>query len=140
MTGAFRKYLKVTIVNSGRAKAENCYAILTLIQHNSTSQLQPSSLGKNLVWDNGEYYRTLSAKNGDARLNVAFSQDTFANLQIDSVQGKLEENKKIHAKVSTIYSLNSFDINKNQFAEDGIGIGDTYFKLFVKAITGACKY
>jgi hypothetical protein len=28
------------------------------------------------------------------------------------------------------------DINKNQFAEDGIGIGDTYFRLFVKAITG----
>ena len=60
--------------------------------------------------------KTLSAKNGDARLNVVFSQDTFLNLQIDSVQGKLEENKKIHAKVSTIYSLNSFDINKNQFA------------------------
>ena len=55
MTGAFRKYLKVTIVNSGRAKAENCYAILTLIQHNSTSQLQPSSLGKIYCWDNGEY-------------------------------------------------------------------------------------
>jgi hypothetical protein len=62
MTGAFRKHLEVTIVNSGRAKAENCYALLTLIKHNSTSQLQPSPLEKNLVWDNGEYYRTLSAK------------------------------------------------------------------------------
>lgn len=48
----------------------------------------------------------------------------------------VEESKKIYAKVATIHSLNNFDIENIQFAEDGIGIGDTYFKLSVKTITG----
>lgn len=112
MTGAFRKYMKITVVNIGRAKAENCDATLTLISHNSTSQLQPSPRGKNVVWDNGEYYRTIGAKQGFATLNVIFSQDSFARLQ----EGQVAEERKIYAKVATIHSLNYFDSENIQYA------------------------
>lgn len=135
MTGAFRKYMKITIINSGRAKAENCDAELTLVPHNSTSQLQPSPPGKNLVWDSGEYYRTITAKKGSATVNVVFSQDSFAHPQEDCGL-TVEEGKKIYAKVATNHTLNYLDMKKIQFAEDGIGIGVTHFRLSVKAITG----
>lgn len=134
MSGALRKYVKITVANTGRAKAENCDATLTLISHNSTSQLQPSPRGKNIVWDNGEYYRSIGAKKGLAKVNVVFSQDSFTRPQ--QVLGQVvEDDKKIYAKVGTIHSLNYLQENI-QFAEDGIGIGDTYFKLSVKTITG----
>lgn len=135
VTGAFRKYVKITIINSGRALAENCDAKLTLITYNSTSQLQPSPRDKNLVWDNGEYYRTIGAKGASASVNVVFSQSSFANPQ-SGVEKIIEESKKIYAKVATIHSLNNLDIGNIQFAEDGMGIDDTYFRLSVKSITG----
>jgi hypothetical protein len=128
--------LKITIYNRGHAKAENCDATFTLIKHNSTSKLQPSERDKNIVWDTGEYYRNIGAKKGKAVLYVVFSQDTFAMQQTDSVAGNRSDEDKIYAKVCTLNSLNHSDTATLAFAEDGIGKGETYFKLFVKAITG----
>ena len=48
----------------------------------------------------------------------------------------IEETKKIYGKISTIHSLNFTDTNSIPFAEDALRIGDTYFKLVVKVITG----
>jgi hypothetical protein len=70
-----------------------------------------------------------------ASVNVVFSQSSFANPQ-SGVEKIIEENKKIYAKVATIHSLNDLDIGNIQFAEDGMGIDDTYFRLSVKSITG----
>jgi hypothetical protein len=135
-SGTLRKYLRLVIYNRGRAKAENCYGILTLIKHNSTSKLQPSSGDKYVLWDTDENYRFIGAKKGKAILNIVFSQDSFIKPQTDPIKGNLSEEDKIYTKISTLYSLNHLDPTINLVAEDGIGIGDTYFKLSVNPITG----
>jgi hypothetical protein len=134
-SGAYRKYLKIIIQNKGRDVAQNCEATLTLIPNDSTALILPSPAEKNLAWDTGENYRTIPAKNGKAILNVVFSQDTFISPQKELTKD-VEETKKIYGKISTIHSLNFLDTNSIQFAEDALRIGDTYFKLVVKVITG----
>jgi len=134
--GTLRKYLRITIHNKGRERAENCDAVLTLIKHNSTSILQPSQERKRLVWDTGENHRTIGARKGTAFLDITFSQDSFSISQRDPNKPEVPQNEKIYAKVSTMNSLNNLDVSNIFFAEDGIGIGTTYFKLLVKTITG----
>jgi hypothetical protein len=134
---AHRRYLKVIVRNTGRGVAENCIAFLTLIRSQSNAKILPSPEDKSLMWDNGEIYRTIGAKKGKAELNLVFSQEDFKNLQVKERGGHVSEDEKIYAKISTPNSIHYvFPSSIIAHAEDGLRIGDTYFRLGINTIHG----
>ncbi|MDP9305850.1 MAG: hypothetical protein M3O68_05870 [Thermoproteota archaeon] len=90
------------------------------------------------MWDNGDTYRTIGAKKGKAILNLVFSQEDFRGVQVkESGGGHASEEEKIYAKISTPNSINYvFPSAIIGYAEDGLRIGDTYFRLNVSTIHG----
>jgi hypothetical protein len=126
------------VKNTGRGIAENCIGHLTLIPHNSNAKVLPSQEDKSLMWDNGQTERTIGAKKGKAILNIVFSDEYFKNIQVaERSVDHIPDDEKIYAKVSTPNSLN---YNPQSavigFAEDGLRIGDTYFRLTINTIKG----
>ena len=87
------------------------------------------------MWDNNQEYRTIGAKKGEAILHIAFSDSIFSHEQIDYKSGKtIEENKKTYTKISTIRSISNLNPNVNSYVQDGLGIGNTDFKLKIQSL------
>jgi hypothetical protein len=134
--GNLRRILKIIVKNCGKSIAENCEASLTFVK--SDNSRPPSRDLKKLMWDNYQEYRTIGAKNGEATLYVMYSDSNFINEQYDLGADKpLEENKKTYAQISTVRSFSETNPNQNKFVQDGLGIGNTDFKLIVRSIDGA---
>ncbi|HYZ97064.1 MAG TPA: hypothetical protein VE524_10760 [Nitrososphaeraceae archaeon] len=131
--GNTRRFLKLIVRNTGKGIAENCEALLTF--QKTDNNRPPSTETKNLMWDNSQEFRSIGAKKGEAILHIVFSDSTFSNLQIDYESGKtLEENMKTYAKISTIRSFSNLNPNVNPYVQDGIGIGNTDFKLKIQSL------
>lgn len=130
--GNKRRFLKVVIKNTGWRIAENCEASLTFENTTNTAR-PPSTEPKRLIWDNNQEYRTIGARNGDAVLNIVFSDSSFINPQLDSGKN-LPDDRKTCAMVSTTRSFGNVNPSYIPFVQDGIGIGDTIFKLVIKIL------
>jgi hypothetical protein len=130
--GNKRRFLKVIIRNTGWPIAENCEASLTLENTTNTTR-PPSPEPKRLIWDNSQENRTIGARNGDAVLYIVFSDSSFVEPQANGVD-VLSDDKKTYAIVSTTRSFGNINPNYIPFVQDGIGIGDTNFKLVVKSL------
>jgi hypothetical protein len=134
--GNTRRFLKVIVRNTGKGIAENCEALLTF--QKTDNNRPPSTETKNLMWDNSQEFRTIGAKKGEAILHIVYSDSIFANVQIDYESGKtIEENKKTFTKISTIRSFSNLNPNVNSYVQDGLGIGNTDFKLKIQSLDGS---
>ena len=131
--GNTRRFLKVIVRNTGKKIAETCEASLTF--QTTDNNRPPSTESKKLMWDNNQEYRTIGAKKGEAILHIAFSDSIFSHEQIDYESGKtIEENKKTYTKISTIRSISNLNPNVNSYVQDGLGIGNTDFKLKIQSL------
>lgn len=132
--GNKRRFLNIIVRNSGLLIAENCEASLTL-QETTNKDRPPSKEPKRLLWDNNQEYRTIGRRNGEATLHIVFSDSSFTLPQLDNMN-TLTEDRKTYAMVSTVRSFGNLNPNAIPFVQDGIGIGDSYFKLVIKTIRG----
>jgi hypothetical protein len=133
--GNKRRFLKVIIRNTGWQVAENCEASLTL-ENTTNIARPPSTEPKRLIWDNNQEHRTIGARNGDAVLYIVFSDNSFTNPQFDNGKN-LPDDRKTYAMIATIGSFANVNPSYIPFVQDGIGIGNTNFKLVVKVTNRA---
>jgi hypothetical protein len=133
--GNKRRFLKVIIRNTGWQVAENCEASLTL-ENTTNIARPPSTEPKRLIWDNNQEHRTIGARNGDAVLYIVFSDNSFTNPQFDNGKN-LPDDRKTYAMIATIRSFANVNPSYIPFVQDGIGIGNTNFKLVVKVTNRA---
>jgi len=84
-TGIVRKYLKVDVVNTGRATARNCTATLELLGWEPENTRHAAyDLGPViLLWDSGQLSENIVAKGGRKLVHVVFSDSRTTNHEGD---------------------------------------------------------
>lgn len=130
--GIKRKYLKVIVKNTGKGIAEGCEASLTF-EKTTNPKRPPSIEPKNLHWQRISRGNIIGALNGDAILDIVFSQNSLDNPQQDGTSNTLVPDiQKTFALISTKRSLDNYNPHEIPFVQDGVGIGETDFKLVIK--------
>jgi hypothetical protein len=122
--GLSRKFLKVKIINTGIAVAENCKATLKAIKWDEKAK-PPSKEPKPLLWDSGEKYQDIGAINGEELLHIVLSDSRLAPSNRDEVFALVSTPDTVRMIPSSVIR-----------AQDAIGRGDYDFELTITSKDG----
>jgi hypothetical protein len=120
-----RRFLKISVRNTGLAVAKHCNAMLRVVHWDEQNSLRPSREWKPLRWDIGVNYTDIGAVNGSSMLHVALSDNRVGTLDIPDR----------YAFVSTPDVVKYPELAAWRM-QDGMSVGDFDFELVVRAKTG----